>query len=60
MFVMQDCMLSELLHSFPVYISPGGNLHEGDREDVPLSLTRPNNPVPGHTLPHRAQQGDDQ
>ena len=55
MFVMQDCMLPELL-----YISPGGILHEGDGEDVPLSVTGPDHSVSGHTLPHRAQQGDDQ
>ena len=48
--------------SLPVcyHPSPGGVLHEGDGKDVPLSVTRPDHSVPGHTLPHRAQQGDDQ
>ena len=51
-----------LLYSLPVcyHPSPGGILHEGDGKNVPLSLTGPDHPVPGHTLPHRAQQGDDQ
>ena len=43
------------LHSLP-----GGILHEGDGENVPVSLTGQDHPVPGHTLPHRTQQGDDQ
>ena len=53
--------LPVLLHSLPVHHPlPGGILHEGDGKDVPLSLTGQNHPVSGHTLPHRAQQGDDQ
>ena len=53
--------LPVLLHSLPVHHPlPGGVLHEGDGKDVPLSLTGQDHPVSGHTLPHRAQQGDDQ
>ena len=48
------------VYNCPLHSLPGGILHEGDREDVPLSLTGQDHPVPGHTLPHRAQQGDDQ
>ena len=46
--------------SLPLYILPGGILHEGDGEDVPLSVTRLDHSVPGHSLSHRAQQRDDQ
>ena len=46
--------------SLPLYILPGGILHEGDGEDVPLSVTGLDHSVPGHSLSHRAQQRDDQ
>ena len=47
-------------YNCPLHSLPGGVLHERDGEDVPVSLTGQDHPVPGHTLPHRAQQGDDQ
>ena len=36
------------------WLSTGGVLHEGHRENVPVSITRSHHPVSGHTLPNHS------